>query len=512
MKSLFGVLLASSAVIVANASPVGAQNVVEPPPHVLVQNMPEFIEGYLAQLMQLFRTSAGEDQILTAEDVSRQRQIAQARQRANLLVAFFAADLDGDMSVSSQEWQIVSRNREFRAADFARWDTDKNGTVTFEEALASSEDGQSRMRGLRRDLPLAGLMELEAAKDGTLTAAELEKAGRDAFGFYDKDGSGALSPEEMTIAKRDQAEALRGSAMQMQFAACGLPKPEGNQKVLFVSIYEGQALSDVAVAGMDTETTTAEIKIEAGEDPLFVMAAAYEPMVWRVTGAVERVARFVATSDTGGAGVTGLDRNKVTALPKGPCVQRLSESETTGRASLRTLSRGIGKPIDGAYSAYALSTITLPSQAMPPESWRQDKSQRATEFSWGPLQPIENATTAELKRFNPGGIISIDPSKVVTTGKAERYDVLPQEAGLAQLLENGSLRFDPKMGYIVQRPIPRFPAGLAGAHSVRFVLSEGVPRPAGNPGHSAVMTYAQAEKRATAPVILRAPHGIEKLP
>jgi hypothetical protein len=34
----------------------------------------------------------------------------------------------------------------------------------------------------------------------------------------------------------------------------------------------------------------------------------------------------------------------------------------------------------------------------------------------------------------------------------------------------------------------RFPAGLSGAHSVRFILARGVPMPDGSPGHSTVIS------------------------
>ncbi|HXJ34551.1 MAG TPA: hypothetical protein VMS22_11020 [Candidatus Eisenbacteria bacterium] len=38
------------------------------------------------------------------------------------------------------------------------------------------------------------------------------------------------------------------------------------------------------------------------------------------------------------------------------------------------------------------------------------------------------------------------------------------------------------------RRIPRFPAGLAGAQAVSFTLGRGVPMPAGDPGHSCVIS------------------------
>jgi hypothetical protein len=82
---------------------------------------------------------------------------------------------------------------------------------------------------------------------------------------------------------------------------------------------------------------------------------------------------------------------------------------------------------------------------------------------------------------------------VVALAPAESYEVLPQGFGLAQLVATGALEhfgsdffFDSY--FYIARAIPRFPAGLNGAHAVVFVLGTGVPLPAGSPGHSCVLS------------------------
>jgi hypothetical protein len=82
-------------------------------------------------------------------------------------------------------------------------------------------------------------------------------------------------------------------------------------------------------------------------------------------------------------------------------------------------------------------------------------------------------------------VVQIDPATVVAAAPAVAYEVLPQQAGLSQLLRAGVLK---RQGdsYLVLRPMPRLPAGLYGAHSVQFVLGPGVPMPPGNPGHSSI--------------------------
>ena len=45
----------------------------------------------------------------------------------------------------------------------------------------------------------------------------------------------------------------------------------------------------------------------------------------------------------------------------------------------------------------------------------------------------------EMYRFSPGGVIEIDPKTVVGSAPAASYAVLPQQAGLVQLLASGAL-------------------------------------------------------------------------
>jgi hypothetical protein len=99
---------------------------------------------------------------------------------------------------------------------------------------------------------------------------------------------------------------------------------------------------------------------------------------------------------------------------------------------------------------------------------------------------------SELKRFSPGGVVEIDPAKVTATAAVERYQVLPQQAGLIQLVEDGTLTQNRSGDFLVHRKT-RFPAELNGAHSVRFLVLRGVPMPDGDPGHSCVVMEETGE-------------------
>lgn len=98
-----------------------------------------------------------------------------------------------------------------------------------------------------------------------------------------------------------------------------------------------------------------------------------------------------------------------------------------------------------------------------------------------------------LRRFYAGGIVEIDPNDVFAPPKAQAYDVLPQQAGLLQLLRAGSLEGTHDGYFLITKPIARFPAGLNGAHGVKIIVKKGVPLPAGNPGHSMVIMEETGE-------------------
>jgi hypothetical protein len=102
----------------------------------------------------------------------------------------------------------------------------------------------------------------------------------------------------------------------------------------------------------------------------------------------------------------------------------------------------------------------------------------------------------DMYRFSPGGVIEIDPKSVIGSVPAASYEVLPQQAGLVQLLASGALKQNSLGEYIVREKI-RFPAGLYGAHSVTFLVMKGAPYPDGDPGHSCVIMEENGEKKGT---------------
>ncbi len=272
-------------------------------------------------------------------------------------------------------------------------------------------------------------------------------------------------------------------------ATCGYPKAEPNQKVLLISA-AGNALSDVAVAGQDKVTETIEIEIQTGSEPLFIIAVSGDAMIWRFSGATDRVAKFIATS-LHAAGATGLRANQVSFVPAGPCQLHLMAGEAAVRAALKSMTGVLGKSVDGIYYGSYASSIRLPSQAGATDKWRYGRRQTSQGFSWGSLKPANDNAAQLLRTSYPNGIVEIDPATVSTGGQAEKYTLLPKAAGLLQLIQSGAVVDDPALGYVVREYFPRFPAELMG---VSFILAENVAKPGGNSERLSVRRYDETKQ------------------
>jgi hypothetical protein len=265
---------------------------------------------------------------------------------------------------------------------------------------------------------------------------------------------------------------------------CNLPEAAEGDQIVLVGAYEADAISTVTIVGQDDDTQTVRVVIDEGATPLYVVLASYENIIWRFEGATSRIGRLVLAG-YGAQGVTGLPAEVVTSLSRsGDCPIYFYDIQSPeGVAARRAVEDALGRPVDVMAGSYSVGTLSLPAATVtgtvPPDS----------------VPPgFDPSVYRELGlRFSPGGVVDVDPATVVSITPAEPYEVLPQGFGLAQLVATGALEhrggfffFD---GYFyIASAIPRFPARLTGAHFVFFVLGTGVPMPAGDPGHSCVIS------------------------
>lgn len=258
--------------------------------------------------------------------------------------------------------------------------------------------------------------------------------------------------------------------------SCSFPEFTEDEEIVVVSAYEGNSISTVTVIDADNVTFAANVNIESGTKPIVVIGSFYHSIILRFSGAIERIKKLVISDDIG---VEGLADTQLYFVGDRKCLPGYLKTKSTKQMArgLKTLSKSTGMKLNEIVGHYDINTISLPSGKLSEPLKKElilNKDSR--------LRRIQQ----DFHNFNPAGLAEIDVSKVKSKHGANEYDVLPQEAGLLQLFSEGALVFTPE-GYLINKPIKRFPAGLAGAHSVRFILKDGLDIPAGDPLHSPVI-------------------------
>lgn len=425
-------------------------------------------------------------------------------------------------------------------------DADKDGKVTYTEAANTL---RLSPRPNRENTPSGRTQQaltLEATSNGSLALNDFLVAGEALYRKLDSNGDGTVSQQELVdfwraptspdasqltqakeaILTRDPkqgrvrsqptetANLRQGSAGP---AGCAMPPPSAKAKLLLLSIYQTEALSSVALGSQDAVVHAGRVTVEAGDEPLYVVIPTYSAVIWQFSGAVERIERLVMSSSVTGpsrgngnppslVGATGIPANRIAFLGQSGCFGHFSEIPSSQSVqTTATIRQAVGRQPDLVATAYSLIGFSIPSGKT--ESARNarerarmlgiEKVEGSTRVDGSFSSVIARAKPSRIRNdlFDtaPGGLLEIDSKSVVSSVPAEPYEVYPQEAGLLQLLDNGTLTQNRSGEYIVQKKT-RFPAGLAGGHSVKFVVPRGIPIPEGDPSHSCVV----AEERTPA--------------
>lgn len=265
---------------------------------------------------------------------------------------------------------------------------------------------------------------------------------------------------------------------------CSMPRASDGDELILLGTYEGAAISTVAVNGVNAETSLAEIEIQPGDRPIYLVLSSHDPMIWRFSGATGRIRSLVLVSQaktarsTPAVGVIGVDGAVISAAPVKGCFDYFYEpGSTKAKAAEKAVDNFAGRKPDVIAGLYELQAIQLPSgMASTPDRRRPPPAPDG----------FDPAVWREAAHFSPGGLAQVDPATVVGPGLAESYDILPHQMGLAQLAGSGAL-VPTGGGFRVIKPIAHYPAGMGGAHSTTLLLASGLPQPAGDPGHSCVM-------------------------
>lgn len=541
-RSIQGSLVLAGLMTLTTASPVlsrRAPDALAGQPNVqqlLLQQLPpgQTLERYQTFLRNDFAIAdADADGEITQRDVDLHILMEGVQARRNAISHVMGYDLDGDGFVIEDEVrrsmtynlraQIsaaavnkvdassplnvnpITRQIDTMVRTIAALDTDKDGKVSLAEGARYGAAGAERRGMSGQSARVQQLLTIDGVSNGVLTLAVYLAAGEALFRQVDADKDGAASQQE-----------LADFARRAERVGCEMPAASEKARVVLLSSYQTEALSSVALGSQDSVVHAGRVVIEPGDEPLYVVMASYSPTIWQFSGAVERVERLVMSSALTGpnganagqrplVGATGVAQEKISFLNKANCLNYFQENPSSG--SLQTVAAvrtATGKAPQTVAAKYSVAVFNVPSGAI--ESVReQKKAPLIIEKTQGTLKVIGDASNLivqsgpsrakdELYRFSPGGVIEIDPKAVVSSAPASRYEVLPQQAGLVQLLASGALTQNGLGEFIVNEKI-RFPAGLNGAHLVTFLVMSKVPYPDGDPGHSCVIVADTGEKK-----------------
>ena len=505
------------------------------------------LERYLQTLRAEFiRIDADGDGKIDAADLAIHVAVSESMLRTSFAMQIMAADLDGDGAVTADEMRrklrydrrnpgAQSPNPSQAAAvqqqidaQIERWmqaDADKDGRVTWQEAIeaAKKQPNYARAIDMAAGQAINQILALAPDDKKSLTLPQFEAKATAFFRAADTDNNGTISSDEaerlQRAANQLAAEVARQRALEAKGLDCEMPKASPASKVLLLGAYETDSLSTVALGSQDEVTGVGNVAVEAGSEPLYLVIASYRPTIWRFSGSTERIERVVVLAQRSWhdkttnkpvalAGVVGLPADKVSFPKRTDCMQYFHEVPSVASAQAAGVVRVMaGKAPDVVAGKYELNTFHVPSARI--EAVKNDRPRvlviqksAGTLTIEGDPRNIQVVTPngnleRELLRFNPGGVVAVEADKVVASVKAEPYEVLPEQAGLIQLVQSGALTQNRMGEFLINRKI-RYPAGLAGAHSVKFLLRRGVPAPDGSPGHSCVMSEEAGQAVANA--------------
>jgi len=479
--------------------------------------------------------------------------LRRGRERSAEIGSLVALDLDGDGVVSRAEIETVARYNAVRstarssvdryaaetrqrlaktvADEVARrlaHDRNSDDRLTLDEIVAGGERMREAAEALaarsdrrtpdeRRARMVADLvpLALDADGDGVVSLAEYDAAVDAIFREYDDDGDGTISVAE-AAAHKTHAGSLRKAAVKViedrrteqalreRTAGCALPTIPPDVGVVLFSTFGGSGISTVGLGGTEL-VEVADIVVEPGRDPLAIVLTSRHPMIWDIGGAADRVVRVIVAADdreqplrAAPGGVVGLPREKIAFAGRSDCVPVFLRPDDQDK-TIATFAALSGRRADSVLGVSQAGSVQLPS----------GQNVRDAPLR-GAIAPPKHEPAAELdatmRHDHPAGLVALDPGEIVSTSAAIRLPVLPLDAGVAQLIDEGALTIsryshgyflegaEPKpfrepSEFVVKRKV-RMPPGLTQSGLV-LVLAAGVPMPDGDFGKTCILDEAR---------------------
>lgn len=448
-------------------------------------------------LIRLHRNFRAEDGFVTLEQLDTEAKVARASQRAAAIGQFLRFDFNGDLTIDESDLREISKLGQFGlhgSRELAEsYDRDRDGRVPLDEALAAIDSILSQQRSggqiIRRfDLDRNGSVTRDEAASGIAALA-------------------GIPLEQLPDGARGKPAGAQHSGSRVQDTFCAMPEPTREQQTILVSTRQGGAVPTVSIVGQDAATDLAQLEIDPGDTKLVIVALSKRPMIWQLTGAVERVAGLVVQparprSPFGRAdaqaGVVGLQPEQVHFLPAANCIDPFSATGGRSRISVDRAATLMGRPFDVVIGTRILERISLPT----PQPDVEEQPSGGTTIIMGDREIIigrdgsiaernrlgpshagkphgVRALLSDLAREYPAGRIYLHPADVQATGAVEPYENLPGAAGMLALIESGHIApTEEEETFVVPKPLHRLPAEMPGWIET-LILEPGVPVPIG---------------------------------
>ena len=479
-------------------------------------------EQYISLVMGFLRKNGVDMVKLTIDDLEvKQRQaLLSVKKKQISEVLNYDDNLDGkvtfdeiDSFFANNKSNINVRNSVYakrKANDLKKLDISGDSIISHEEMQQLSDERKEQafkpiVKNYKQYLAL------DPNKDGILTGNELEMIAIKTFALFDKNGDGIISVEE----KKPYLDMKQTyGRVIMSKEQCPLPKVDDNLKLLVVSAYEGAAISTVTAAGQDKETRAVKVKIGKDQPPAYLVLVSFRPTMWKLEGDIDAIKKvvvaggFIFRNTKSGSGVIGLDKDKV-VFAKQDCIPFFSDKTSRkiymAKGAIRALTGKIPYEMNGAYSVREVnisdSKITFPIRRnnipaspkaivinpgdKPVISGRlestSERLQRLRNRYKIYIPPAPEGYDKMLwERFikrHSGGIVKIDPAKVVSDAKVENYELLPGLAGIMELIRDGYMEKVDYDNFRIIKDITKFPIGLASGGFITFTVAKGVKIP-----------------------------------
>lgn len=392
-------------------------------------------------------------------------------------------DRNGGISFAELFAKVAPKRRDVppAAAVFRQRDRNGDGRISIEEWAGPETSAAASSGTLRRRRDrFTHLFAFDPNRDGHLLDQELADAFHREFATIDGDGDGTVSRSETGAARSRIARA----ALIAESPACAVPNPSSAARAIAFAAGHGQLLSTVALGSQDLVTSIIDTEIEDGPEPLYLLLASTDPVIWRLSDATARIEKVVVFGTTGSA------PGPILAAVVGVPAEKVHFGEP-GCFSARSLNAGIVSADEHlAVTIGATTGITVQAAAKVGGAGKVALPSLTLSQSRGSLPAPEGFDPTiwwDATGTWPRGLTRPDLASLVSQAQVIDYNVLPGPMGPARLVAQGVLKPTGNYAeYRIMKPLARFPGGMFGGHASNFVVPVGMLMPAGDQGHGCI--------------------------